>query len=71
MFRCLSVEELKTYISMVVAYKIGPYATTHLRICMNSSMKQPQPSGVSLNDCLTKGPPALSEAGDPLDEIEN
>ena len=26
---------------------------------MNSSMKQPQPSGKSLNDCLMKGPLAL------------
>jgi hypothetical protein len=47
------------YISMVEAFKTGPFATTLLRICMNSSMKQPQPSGVSLNDCLLKGPPAL------------
>ncbi len=27
------------YISMVEAFKTGPYATTPLRICMNSSMK--------------------------------
>jgi hypothetical protein len=45
------------YISMVEAFKTGPFATTPLRICMNSSMRQPQPSGVSLNDCLLKGPP--------------
>ncbi len=37
------------------------YATTRLRICMNSSMKQPIPSGVSLNECLLKGPPALAD----------
>jgi hypothetical protein len=49
------------YISMVEAFKTSPFATTPLRICMNSSMKQPQPSGVSLNDCLLKGPPALAD----------
>jgi hypothetical protein len=49
------------YISMVEAFKTGPFATTPLRICMNSSMKQPQPSGVSLNDCLLKGPLALAD----------
>jgi hypothetical protein len=49
------------YISMVEAIKTGPHATTPLRICMNSSMKQPKPSGVSLNDCLPKGPPALAD----------
>ncbi len=49
------------YISMVEAFKIGPFATTPLRICMNSSMKQPQLSGVSLNDCLLNGPPALAD----------
>jgi hypothetical protein len=48
------------YISMVEAFKTSPFATTPLRICMNSSMKQPQPSGVNLNDCLLKGPPALA-----------
>ncbi len=49
------------YISMLEAFKTGPFATTPLRICMNSSMKQPQPSGVSLNDCLLKGPPAQAD----------
>jgi hypothetical protein len=49
------------YISMVEAFKTGPFATTPLRICMNSSMRQPQPSGGSLNDCLLKGPPALAD----------
>jgi hypothetical protein len=49
------------YISMVETFKTGPFATTPLRICMNSSMKQPRPSGVSLNDCLLKGPPALAD----------
>jgi hypothetical protein len=49
------------YISMVEAFKVGQYVTTPLRICMNSSMKQPPPSGVSLNDCLLKGPSALSD----------
>jgi hypothetical protein len=46
---------------MVEAFKTGPHATTPLRICMNSSMKQPEPSGVSFNDCLLKGPPALAD----------
>jgi hypothetical protein len=49
------------YISMVEAFKTGPHATPLLRICMNSSMKQPRPSWVSLNDCLLKGPPALAD----------
>ncbi len=49
------------YISMVEVFKTGPYATTPLRICMNSSMKQPAPSGVSLNDCLLKGSSALAD----------
>jgi hypothetical protein len=49
------------YISMVEPFKTGPHATTPLRICMNSSMKQPAPSGVSLNDCLLKGPSTLAD----------
>jgi hypothetical protein len=66
-FKAVSREEaerykgLVNYISMVEAFKTGPHATTPLRICMNSSMKQPKPSGVSLNDCLLKGPPALAD----------
>jgi hypothetical protein len=46
---------------MVEAFKTGLHATTPLRICMNSSMKQPKPSRVSLNDCLLKGLPALAD----------
>jgi hypothetical protein len=50
------------YISMVEAFKTGSHATTPLRICMNSSMKQPKPSWVSLNNCLLRaGPPALAD----------
>jgi hypothetical protein len=44
---------------MVEAFKNGPHATTPLRICMNSSLKQPPPVKKSLKDCLMKGPPAL------------
>ncbi len=43
------------YISMVEAFKEGPHSTTPLRICMNSSLKQPHPASLSLNDCLIKG----------------
>jgi hypothetical protein len=66
-FRALSGEEAEkykgpvNYISMVEAFKAGRHATTPLRICMNSSMRQPKPSGVSLNDCLLKGSPALAD----------
>ncbi len=65
--RALSKEEVSkykgpvNYISMVEAFKMGPHATTPLRICMNSSMRQPKPSGVSLNDCLIIEPPALAD----------
>ena len=48
------------YISFVVAYKNGPHATTPLRICLNSAMKQNQ-SKKSLNDLLIKGPSALAD----------
>ncbi len=47
------------YISMVEAFKEGPHSTTPLRICMNSSLKQPYPVSLFLNDCLIKGPSAL------------
>ncbi len=51
---------LVNYISMVEAFKEGPPSTTPLRICMNSSLKQPRPVvSLSLNDCLMKGPSAL------------
>jgi hypothetical protein len=62
-FRALSKEDGSNYkgpvnnISMVEAFKKGSHATTLLRICMNSSMRQPKPSGVSVNDCLLRGPP--------------
>jgi hypothetical protein len=47
------------YISMVEAFKEGPHSTTPLRICMNSSLGQPKPVGLSLNNCLMKGLLAL------------
>jgi hypothetical protein len=53
--------DLVNYISMIEAFKSGPHATTSLRICMNSCMKQPPPSGLRLNDCLLKGQPALAD----------
>ncbi len=49
------------YISVVEAFKEGPHSMTPLRICMNSSLKQPQPVSLSLNDCLVKGLSALVE----------
>lgn len=48
-FKKLTSEEMEewkgpvNYISMVEAFKQGPQATTPIRICMNSSMKQPPP----------------------------
>jgi hypothetical protein len=42
------------YISMVEDFKEGPHSTTPLRICMNSSLRQPV--SLSLKDCLMKGP---------------
>jgi hypothetical protein len=47
------------YITMVEAFKEGPHSTTPLRICMNSSLRQPKPVSMVLNDCLMKGPSAL------------
>jgi hypothetical protein len=47
------------YISLVEAFKEGPHSTTPLGICMNSSLKQPKPVSLSLDDCLVKGPLAL------------
>ena len=49
------------FISLVCTYKSGPHQSTLLRLCMNSSMKQPQPVGKSLNDLLMKGPPVLAD----------
>jgi len=66
-FRKLSETEIEewsgpvNYITTVVAYKEGPHSTTPLRICMNSSMRQPSPVGKSLNDILMKGPSALAD----------
>jgi hypothetical protein len=66
-FRELSMEEMDNwegpvnYISMVEAFKQGPQATMPIRICINSSMKQPPPTRKSLNDILMKGPSALAD----------
>ena len=49
------------YISIVCSYKSDLHQSTPLRLCMNSSMKQPQPVGKSLNDLLMKGPPTLAD----------
>ncbi len=64
-FREITKEEMAAwdgpvnYISMVEAFKEGPHSSTPLRICKNSSLKQPYPVSLSLNDCLIKGPSAL------------
>ncbi len=64
MFKEIGPEEmaawngLVNYISMVEAFKEGPHSTTPLRICMNSSLRQPKPVSLSLNGCLMKGPSA-------------
>jgi len=66
-FRELSAQELQdwsgpvNYVGMVVAYKSGPHASTPLRICVNSSLRQPPPVSKSLNDILLKGPAALAD----------
>jgi hypothetical protein len=66
-FKALTRKETDVYkgpvnsISMMEPFKTGLYATTPLRICVSSSMRQPAPSGVSLNDCLLKGPSALED----------
>jgi hypothetical protein len=49
------------YITTVEACKSSLFDSTPLRICMKSSMNQPPPSGVILNDCLLKGTPALAD----------
>ncbi len=59
--KIVSTDDDKMFHNAKVAdvLKNGPHATTPLRICMNSSLKQPPPVKKSLNDCLMKGPPAL------------
>ncbi len=65
MFKEIGPEEMAVwnspvnYISMVEAFKEGPHSTTPLRICMNSSLRQPKPVSLSLNGCLMKGPSVL------------
>jgi hypothetical protein len=64
-FKNLSKEDMRqynmNYITIVEAYKSSLFDTTPLKICMISSMNPPPPSGVILNDCLLKGPPALAD----------
>ncbi len=40
---------------------MGPYPTSPLKICMNSSIRRSLPAGVSLNNCLLKDPPTLTD----------
>jgi hypothetical protein len=47
------------YITMVEALKNGTHTMTLL--CINSSLKQPPPSGKMLNDCLMKGSSVLMD----------
>ncbi len=59
---CKEMEEWKgpvNFITLVEAFKEGPNSTIPLRICMNSSLRQPRPVSMALNDCLMKGPSAL------------
>jgi hypothetical protein len=45
---------------MVEVDKRSLFATTPLRTCVNSSVKQTLPSEVSIDDCLLKGLSALA-----------
>ncbi len=49
------------YSSMVEVDKRNLFATTPLRTCVKSSVKQPLPSEVSIDDCLLKGLSALAD----------
>jgi hypothetical protein len=46
---------LVNYITIVEEIKERPHFTILLRICMNSSLRQPKPAFLSLNNCLIKG----------------
>jgi hypothetical protein len=58
-FKEISRKEMKkwkgpvNYITMVEAFKEGPHSTTPLRICMNSSLRQPKPVSMALVDLFT------------------